>query len=114
MWFSGGAKSVSKELQGWVVMAADKGCLEHDVSQLAPSSSNGALAAHGAAVMCDWSQTHERGGLLTRELTEFGHLGDQHTAGDGADSGNGTQDFDSRSQLLVRGHGLLNPHLQFC
>ena len=53
MWFSGGAKAISKDLQDWVGMAGNKRCLEHDVSQLAPSSSNGALAAHGAAVMCD-------------------------------------------------------------
>ncbi|MCV2874585.1 hypothetical protein OEZ71_19985 [Defluviimonas sp. WL0050] len=73
-------------------MAGDEGRLEHDVSQLAPSAPNGALAAHGTAVMCDWSQARERGGLFTRELAELGHLGDQHGAGDGTDPGNGTQD----------------------
>ncbi|TCS60267.1 hypothetical protein EDD52_11587 [Primorskyibacter sedentarius] len=52
-------------------MAGNEGRLEHDVSQLAPSSSNGALPAHGAAVMCDGGQTRERGGLLTRELADL-------------------------------------------
>ena len=96
------------------MMAGDEGRLEHDVSQLAPSSSNGALAAHGAAVMCDWGQTRERGGLLTGELAEFGHLGDQHSAGDGADPGNGAQDIGNRSQVIIRGYCLLDPNVQLC
>ena len=95
-------------------MAGDAGRLKHDVSQLAPSSSNGALATHGAAVMYDRSQARERGGLFTRDWAEFRHLGDQHGAGDGTDSGNGTQDTGSRRQVIIRGHGLVDPLLQLC
>lgn len=69
--------SVSDGFQDRVMTAGDEGRLEHDVSQLAPSSSNGAPAAHGSAVLRDWGQTRERGGLLTGELAEFGHLCDR-------------------------------------
>ncbi len=41
-----------------------------------PPPSNGARAAHGVAVMCNWGKTRERGSLVTRELAELGHLGD--------------------------------------
>lgn len=46
-------------------MTGNEGCLKHDVSQLAPPFSNGAFTAYDAAVMCDWGQACERGGLLT-------------------------------------------------
>ena len=114
VWLSRGSQAVSEGFQDRVVMAGDEVRVEHDVSQLAPSSSNGALAAHGTAVMCDWGQSRERGGLLTGELAEFGHLGDQHSAGAGADLGNGTQDIGNRSQVIIRGYCLLDPNVQLC
>ncbi|ASP23528.1 hypothetical protein ANTHELSMS3_05148 (plasmid) [Antarctobacter heliothermus] len=95
-------------------MTGNEGRLKHDVSQLAPSSSNGTLAPHCAAVMCDWGQPRKHGGLFTLELAGLGPLGDQHSAGDGADPGNGTQDIGSRSQVIIRDHCLLDPHFQLC
>lgn len=95
-------------------MAGNKSRLEHDLSQLAAFSFDGALAPHGTAVMCDCNQADKRGGLLSRELAELGRLGDQHSAGDGADPGNGTKDTGSRCQVISQNHCLLDPHFKLC
>lgn len=59
MWFSGGAKTIGEDLQDWAVIACDEGRLEHHMPQQAPSTCNGALAAHGSTVMCDGREAGE-------------------------------------------------------
>lgn len=80
MWFSGGAKTVSEDLQDWIVIAGDECGLEHHMPQQAPSTCNGALSAHSSTVMCDGREASEGCGLFPRDLAELGHFGNQHGA----------------------------------
>lgn len=67
------------------MVAGDEGGLEYDMSQQTPAATDSALAAHGAAVMCNGCKAGEGGGLFTGDLSEFRHFRDQHGAGDRAD-----------------------------
>ena len=91
-----------------IVMTCDESSLEHDVSYLSPSPTNGALATHRTAVVSNGSQTRERGSLFSRELAQFGHFRDQNSAGNGADPRNRTQDISGFCKALIGSDGLRN------
>jgi len=79
-------------------MCGDERRLEQDIPQSAPPSGDGPFAAQGTAVV--------------RYGSELGHFGDQHSAGNGADLGIGTQDAGGFDQCVVYRDGLLNPFFQ--
>ena len=112
MWFASSAKTVGEDFQGWIVVAGDEGCLEHHMSQQAPSACNGTLAAHGSTVMCDGCEASECSGLFPRDLTKFRHFGNQHGAGDGTDPRDRPKNTRSLGQFYIRGDSLLDLRLR--
>ncbi|MDD7970609.1 hypothetical protein PUT78_05820 [Roseinatronobacter sp. HJB301] len=106
MWFSGGAKTVGEDLQDWIVIAGDECGLEHHMPQQAPSTCNGALAAHSATVLCDGRKASECCDLFPRDLAKLGHFGNQHGAGDRADPSDRPQNVRSRGKLFIQGDSL--------
>ena len=64
-----------------------QGCHVEDGSDLSPTAEDGSLSPEGAAVAAERGETDERGDPAPCQLSEFGHLGQQGLAGDGADTG---------------------------
>jgi len=78
------------------VEAGNECGLKHHMPQQASSAADGAFAAQSTAVMRYGREPGECGGLFSGNAPQFGHLGDQHRAGDRADAGNGAQDLGDR------------------
>ena len=89
-------------------MAGNESGLEHHMAQQTSPASDGSFAAHSAAIVCNRRKASECGGLLTCDLSQFGHLSNQHGTGDRTDTGNRPQYFSSQSEFIIRGDGLLN------
>ena len=72
------------------MVAGDEGGLEYDMSQQTPAATDSALAAHGAAVMCNGCKAGEGGGLFTGDLSEcpssykMGHQSGLNIGGSGS------------------------------
>ena len=110
--FSGVAQSLREGFQGGIVICSDEGGLEQDMPQGAPSSGDGSFAPHRAAVVRYGSEPRQVCGLFSGYGPEFGHFCDQHSAGNGADPGNGAQDTGGFDQCSVGRDCLLDAFFQ--
>jgi len=113
VWLACVTQTICEDLEMRIVMTRDESSLEHNVSYLSPSATNGALAAHRTAVVSNGSQARERSSLFSRELAQFWHFRDQHSAGNGADPRDRTQDTSGLCKALICGDGLRNLIFQF-
>lgn len=107
VWLARVTQTICENLEMRIVMTRDESSLEHDVSYLSPSATNGALAAHRAAVVRNGGQASEGSSLFSRELAQFWHFRDQHSAGNGADPRDRTQDTSGLCKALICARSLL-------
>lgn len=82
--------------------------------QRAPPAADSPFPTQGAAVLCDGCQPRKSRRLFAVDLTEFGHLGDQHRAGDGADAWYRAQNGSGFGNGRIVRNERLNPSLQLC